>query len=205
MVTNGDFGAGFRNSISAHTQLGGPSWEVPLGRRDSTTASKSEADSDLPGPSSSLADLIAAFGKKGLAPRDMTALSGAHTIGYAQCQFFRGHIYNDTNVDPLFAAERRRRCPAASGSGDSNLAPLDDMTALAFDNAYYRDLVGRRGLLHSDQELFNGGSQDGLVRQYSTNPSQFSSDFVSAMVKMGNLLPSSGTATEVRLNCRKVN
>ena len=75
----------------------------------------------------------------------------------------------------------------------------------AFDNAYYQNLVSQRGLLHSDQELFNGGSQDGLVRQYSTNPSQFSSDFVSAMVKMGNLLPSSGTATEVRLNCRKVN
>ncbi|BAF08316.1 peroxidase P7 [Oryza sativa Japonica Group] len=185
--------------------LGGPSWEVPLGRRDSTTASKSEADSDLPGPSSSLADLVAAFGKKGLAPRDMTALSGAHTIGYAQCQFFRGHIYNDTNVDPLFAAERRRRCPAASGSGDSNLAPLDDMTALAFDNAYYRDLVGRRGLLHSDQELFNGGSQDERVKKYSTDPDLFAGDFVAAMIKMGKICPLTGAAGQIRKNCRVVN
>ncbi|EEE56633.1 hypothetical protein OsJ_06032 [Oryza sativa Japonica Group] len=150
-------------------------------------------------------DLVAAFGKKGLAPRDMTALSGAHTIGYAQCQFFRGHIYNDTNVDPLFAAERRRRCPAASGSGDSNLAPLDDMTALAFDNAYYRDLVGRRGLLHSDQELFNGGSQDERVKKYSTDPDLFAGDFVAAMIKMGKICPLTGAAGQIRKNCRVVN
>ena len=31
-------------------QLGGPSWTVQLGRRDSITANKYEADSDLPAP-----------------------------------------------------------------------------------------------------------------------------------------------------------
>jgi peroxidase len=47
-------------------QLGGPSWDVPIGRRDATTASLNEASSDLPGPSSELATLVAAFGDKGL-------------------------------------------------------------------------------------------------------------------------------------------
>ncbi|KAL6603952.1 hypothetical protein ACP70R_044313 [Stipagrostis hirtigluma subsp. patula] len=183
--------------------LGGPTWSVPLGRKDSRTASQSAANANLPGPGSSLATLITMFGNKGLSPRDMTALSGAHTIGRSQCQFFRNRIYNERNINGSFAALRQQTCPRSGGAG--NLAPLDVQTADVFDNAYYQNLVAQKGLLHSDQELFNGGSQDALVRQYSANARQFSADFVTAMIKMGNLLPSSGTQTEVRLNCGKVN
>nr|CAB3468152.1 unnamed protein product [Digitaria exilis] len=183
--------------------LGGPTWSVPLGRKDSRTASQSLANTNLPGPGSSLATLISKFGNQGLSARDMTALSGAHTIGRSQCQFFRSRIYTEPNINATFAALRQGTCPRSGG--DANLAPFDVQTPDGFDNAYYQNLVAQKGLLHSDQELFNGGSQDALVRQYSTNPAQFSSDFVTAMIKMGNLLPSSGTKTEVRLNCRKVN
>ena len=186
-------------------QLGGPIWAVPLGRRDSTTASLDKTNSDLPAPTSSLAALITSFGNKGLSARDLTALSGAHTVGFSQCLNFRDHIYNDTNVDPAFATLRRGSCPAAQRSGDTNLAPLDAQTQLLFDNAYYRDLVAQRGLLHSDQVLFNGGSQDALVRQYSANPALFASDFASAMVKMGNISPLTGSAGQIRANCRVVN
>lgn len=186
-------------------QLGGPRWTVPLGRRDSTTASLSDANTDLPAPSLNLDLLIQAFGKKQLSPRDLTALSGAHTIGFSQCQNFRDHIYNDTNIDPAFATLRKRTCPAAAPNGDANLAPFDVQTQLVFDNAYYRNLVSQRGLLHSDQELFNGASQDALVRQYSASPSLFASDFVTAMLKMGNLGPLTGTAGQIRRNCRVVN
>ncbi|KAL6888978.1 hypothetical protein ACP4OV_010004 [Aristida adscensionis] len=188
--------------------LGGPSWAVPLGRRDSTTASLAKANTDLPAPTSSLAALVKAFGDKGLSARDMTALSGAHTVGFAQCQNFRDHIYNDTDVDAAFAALRRRACPpaaAAGGAGDGNLAPLDAQTQLVFDNAYYRNLLVRRGLLHSDQELFNGGSQDAVVRQYSASPATFAADFAAAMIKMGNIGVLTGSAGQIRANCRVVN
>ncbi|KQJ94194.1 peroxidase 70 [Brachypodium distachyon] len=185
--------------------LGGPTWQVPLGRRDSTTASFAEANSDLPAPTSSLNALIAAFAKKNLSARDMTALSGAHTIGFSQCQNFRGHIYNDTNIDPAFATLRKRSCPAAAPNGDGNLAPFDVQTQLAFDNAYYGNLLVRRGLLHSDQELFNGASQDALVRQYSANPALFNSDFAAAMIQMGKFRPLTGTAGQIRRNCKVVN
>ncbi|XP_047074060.1 peroxidase P7-like [Lolium rigidum] len=182
--------------------VGGPTWNVPLGRKDSRTASQSAANSNLPGPGSSLATLISMFGNKNLSPQDMTALSGAHTIGRSQCQFFRNRIYTETNINASFATLRQGTCPRSGG--DSNLAPFDVRTADGFDNAYYQNLVEQRGLLHSDQELFNGGSQDALVRQYSNTPSRFSADFATAMVKMGNLLPTSGTQ-EIRLNCRKPN
>nr|XP_009381204.1 PREDICTED: peroxidase P7-like [Musa acuminata subsp. malaccensis] len=183
--------------------LGGPSWTVALGRRDATTASQSAANSNLPGPGSSLSQLIAAFATKGLNARDMTALSGAHTIGQARCVNFRSHIYNDANVDAGFASQRQRNCP--SSGGDNNLAPLDVQTANTFDNAYYRNLIAMRGLLHSDQELFNNGTQDALVQQYSTNAAAFAADFAAAMVKMGNISPLTGSSGEIRSNCRRVN
>ena len=57
-------------------QLGGPSWTVPLGRRDATTASAFLANSDLPGPTANLNGLLNAFANKGLSTTDMVALSG---------------------------------------------------------------------------------------------------------------------------------
>ncbi|XP_022739881.1 peroxidase P7-like [Durio zibethinus] len=183
--------------------LGGPSWQVTLGRRDARTASQSAANNQIPSPASNLAALTSSFAAKGLNARDLTALSGGHTIGLARCTTFRGRIYNDTNIDPNFSASRRANCPA-SGS-DNNLAPLDIQTPARFDNNYFRNVVAQRGLLHSDQELFNGGSQDALVRTYSTNPSTFSSDFAAAMVRMGNISPLTRTSGEIRRNCRVVN
>ncbi|KAE8720377.1 Peroxidase 4 [Hibiscus syriacus] len=183
--------------------LGGPSWQVALGRRDARTASQSAANSQIPSPFANLPALISSFAAKGLNARDLTALSGGHTIGLARCATFRNRIYNDTNIDPNFAATRRARCPATGG--DNNLAPLDSVPSPRFDNNYYRDLVAQRGLLHSDQELFNGGSQDALAQTYSNNQATFLADFAAAMVRMGNISPLTGTSGEIRRNCRVVN
>nr|A5H452.1 RecName: Full=Peroxidase 70; AltName: Full=Plasma membrane-bound peroxidase 2b; Short=pmPOX2b; Flags: Precursor [Zea mays]ABN48843.1 plasma membrane-bound peroxidase 2b [Zea mays] len=191
-----------RDSVVA---LGGPSWRVLLGRRDSTTASLALANSDLPAPSLDLANLTAAFAKKRLSRTDLVALSGAHTIGLAQCKNFRAHIYNDTNVNAAFATLRRANCPAAAGNGDGNLAPLDTATPTAFDNAYYTNLLAQRGLLHSDQQLFNGGATDGLVRTYASTPRRFSRDFAAAMIRMGNISPLTGTQGQIRRACSRVN
>ncbi|GJN33415.1 hypothetical protein PR202_gb22013 [Eleusine coracana subsp. coracana] len=191
-----------RDSVVA---LGGPSWTVPLGRRDSTTASSSLANSDLPPPFFNLTDLIGAFDKKGFTATDMVALSGAHTIGQGQCQNFRDHIYNDSNINPGYATSLKANCPRATGSGDTNLAPLDPTTSYTFDNAYYSNLLSQKGLFHSDQELFNGGSTDNTVRNFASSAAAFSSAFASAMVKMANLGPLTGSQGQIRLTCSKVN
>eukprot|EP00253_Pinus_taeda_P001251 PITA_01251 len=96
-------------------------------------------------------------------------------------------------------------CPSATGSGDSNLSPLDYMAPTVFDNNYYVNLKSKKGLLHSDQELFNGGSTDSQVTTYSSNQNTFFSDFAAAIVKMGNIKPLTGTSGEIRKNCRKPN
>jgi peroxidase len=56
--------------------LGGPSWDVKVGRRDSTTASFSGANNNIPPPTSGLANLTSLFAAQGLSKKDMVALSG---------------------------------------------------------------------------------------------------------------------------------
>jgi hypothetical protein len=63
--------------LHMHMQLGGPSWTVLLGRRDSTASFPGQT-SDLPPPTSSLQQLLSAYNKKNLNPTDMVALSGAY-------------------------------------------------------------------------------------------------------------------------------
>ncbi|KAJ9175980.1 hypothetical protein P3X46_014475 [Hevea brasiliensis] len=185
--------------------LGGPSWDVKLGRRDARTTSLSAANNGIPPPTSNLNQLISRFSALGLSTRDLVALTGSHTIGQARCTSFRTRIYNETNIDSSFARTRRSNCPSTSGTGDNNLAPLDLQTPTSFDNNYFKNLLNQRGLLHSDQQLFNGGSTDSIVRTYSNGQSTFFSDFVAGMIKMGDISPLTGSQGEIRKNCRRAN
>ncbi|KAH9314506.1 hypothetical protein KI387_023133, partial [Taxus chinensis] len=56
-------------------KLGGPSWNVLLGRRDSITANLSGASNNFPAPFFDLKALISAFQAQGLSAKDMIALS----------------------------------------------------------------------------------------------------------------------------------
>ncbi|XP_076960175.1 basic peroxidase-like [Bidens hawaiensis] len=186
----------------ASVAVRGPSWLVRLGRRDSTTSNATEAGTDLPRGNFNLSQLISSFDRKGLNAREMVALSGSHTIGQARCVTFRPRIYdNSSNIDAAFASSLRRNCPQTAPNGDGNLQPLDLRTPNRFDNNYFRNLVGRRGLLTSDQALFNGDSTDAIVTEYVNNPSTFDSDFAAAMVKMSEISPLTGTNGIIRTLC----
>ncbi|CAI0399557.1 unnamed protein product [Linum tenue] len=170
-----------RDSVVA---LGGPTWAVQLGRKDST---------DLPA-------LISSFSDKGFTSKQMVALSGAHTIGHATCRVFRDRIHQNNassssdNIDASFADSLKSGCP-----------PLDAASPAFFDNAYFTNLIANQGLLHSDQQLFGGASTDAHVVDYAKRPRAFLADFAAAMVKMGSLGVITGTDGEVRANCRKIN
>ncbi|KAI3497975.1 hypothetical protein L1887_33641 [Cichorium endivia] len=184
----------------ASEMVGGPSWSVKLGRKDSTTASLALAETSLPSFKASLDSLISTFKDNGLSARDMVALSGAHTIGQAQCFLFRDRIYaNGSDIDAGFASTRRRKCPINDGNG--NLAPLDLVTPNSFDYNYFKNLIQKKGLLESDQVLYSGGSTDSIVSEYSNNPSKFKSDFAEAMVKMSEIRPLTGEEGVIRRIC----
>ncbi|XLS43657.1 hypothetical protein HN51_000522 [Arachis hypogaea] len=188
--------------------LGGPQfwYKVLLGRRDARTANITAANNNLPAPFLNFTQLVTSFNNVGLNTKDLVVLSGGHTIGFARCTTFRNRIYNDTNIETNFATSLRRNCPRTSGVGDNNLTPLDP-TPSSVDNLYYKALLGKKGILHSDQELYkgNGSESDKLVELYSKNPFAFARDFKNSMIKMGNMKSLTGNNGEIRLDCRRVN
>ncbi|KAJ4793158.1 Peroxidase [Rhynchospora pubera] len=190
-----------RDSVVA---LGGANWTVFLGRRDSLTANQNAANSDLPSPDSDLSTLISAFANKGLSTTDMIALSGAHTIGLSRCSVFQNSISSDTstNIDSSFAASLLANC---SNGVNNSTAPLDTTTPIVFDIKYYNNLMEYKGLLHSDRVLYNNGLADSQVGIYAQNPYQFFTDFITGMIKMGNISTLTGSDGEIRVNCRKTN
>ncbi|KAL3732442.1 hypothetical protein ACJRO7_029160 [Eucalyptus globulus] len=185
--------------------LGGPGWDVKLGRRDARTASQAAANVSIPPPTNNLSALISGFQNHGLSQQDLVALYGAHTVGQARCTNFRARIYNESNIDSSFAQEMKSNCPSVTGVGDNNLDGLDYQSATSFDNTYYVNLMRKRGLLHSDQQLFNGGSTDSLIRTYAQSQDTFFKDFAASMINMGDIKPLTGSNGEIRKNCRRVN
>ncbi|MFS7976662.1 putative peroxidase [Helianthus anomalus] len=188
-----------RDSVVA---LGGPSWKVKLGRRDSTTASRTAANANLPSPFMDLPALIKNFKDQGLDEEDLVVLSGAHTLGFAQCFTFRDRIHNETNIHPAFASHLRTICPQVGA--DSRLAPLDS-TPGSFDVKYFTNLVSKKGILRSDQAFFDGGVTNELVSKYSRNQKEFWADFATSMVKMGDTKPLIENKGQIHNICRKTN
>ncbi|KAJ7944232.1 Peroxidase [Quillaja saponaria] len=190
---------------------GGPSWEVPLGRRDSRGASLSGSNNNIPAPNNTFQTILTKFKRQGLDIVDLVALSGSHTIGNSRCTSFRQRLYNqsgngiaDFTLDQSYASKLRTNCPRSGG--DQNLFFLDFVSPTKFDNNYFKNLLSSKGLLNSDQVLLtkNGVSAQ-LVKKYAENNELFFEQFAKSMVKMGNISPLTGSRGEIRKNCRKIN
>ncbi|KAG6471744.1 hypothetical protein ZIOFF_069190 [Zingiber officinale] len=191
--------------------VGGPSWVVPLGRRDSLGASIKGSNNNIPAPNNTLQTIITKFKLKGLDLVDLVALSGGHTIGDARCTSFRQRLYNqtvdgrpDSTLDPAYAAGLRGRCPRSGG--DQTLFALDPVTQFRFDNQYFKNLVASKGLLGSDEVLFTGAAATAqLVRKFARSNAAFFDQFAESMMRMGNIAPLTGGRGEIRKNCRRIN
>ncbi|CAL5184133.1 unnamed protein product [Lathyrus oleraceus] len=190
----------------------GPDWKVPLGRRDSLTANQSLANANLPGPSSNLTTLKSFFSRQGLNTTDLVALSGAHTIGRGQCQFFVNRLYNFSNTgnpDPTlnttYLQTLQALCP--NGGPGTTLANLDLTTPNTFDSKYYSNLQVQKGLFQSDQELFSTSGSDtvAIVNSFNNNQTLFFEKFKASMIKMGNIGVLTGAQGEIRKQCNFVN
>ncbi|KAI4357923.1 hypothetical protein L6164_001839 [Bauhinia variegata] len=195
--------------------VGGPYWDVPLGRKDSVTASYELATTNLPTPDENLLSIISKFLYQGLSVTDVVALSGAHTIGMARCQNFRARIYGDyeatSDKNPISESHLssfRSICPPIAG-GDDNITAMDYETPNLFDNSYYHLLLRGEGLLNSDQALYSsvlGIETRELVKKYAADAIAFFQQFSDSMVKMGNITNAESFVTgEVRRNCGFVN
>ncbi|KAJ1402258.1 Secretory peroxidase [Sesbania bispinosa] len=144
--------------------LGGPSWKVPTGRRDGRVSKAS--DVNLPGPGDSVDVQKQKFAAKGLNTQDLVALVGGHTIGTAACAVpITTSLYNftrngpDPSIDPSFLPQLQALCP--QNNGGSNRVALDDGSQNKFDTSYFYNLRKGRGILQSDQALWNDDDYKG--------------------------------------------
>eukprot|EP01018_Ginkgo_biloba_P007311 Gb_31015 [translate_table: standard] len=137
---------------------------------------------------------------------------GGHTIGRAHCTSFNNRLFNyngtgspDPTIDKSYLTTLQKRCP--QGGNNRTLSPLDRDTPNSFDNNYFANLQGKKGLLRSDQELYSksGATIKSVVDSFSSSQSTFFSNFKASMIKMGNIRPLTGSSGEIRLDCRKIN
>ncbi|CAN4078245.1 unnamed protein product [Withania somnifera] len=182
-----------RDSVA---KLGGQTYNVTLGRRDGRTANFNGSTTQLPAPFDNITVQIQKFSDKNLTIREMVALAGAHTVGFARCST----VCTSGFVNP--AAQLRCNCSATLT--DSNLEELDTTPAV-FDKVYFDDVNSNQGKLFSDHELTVNATSAAIVTTYSNNVNVFFSDFAAAMIKMGDLPPLAGAQLEIRDVCSRVN
>lgn len=154
-------------------QSGGPYYNIPLGRRDSTTfATRNMTLANLPPPTFNTTQLINAFAAKSLTTTDLVALSGGHTIGIGHCTSFTNRLYptQDATMDQSFANHLKLTCPASNTTNTTN---LDIRTPNTFDNKYFVDLMNRQGLFTSDQDLYTDSRTRNIVTSFATNQTFF--------------------------------
>ncbi|XP_050382730.1 peroxidase 63-like [Argentina anserina] len=193
------------------TMMGGPYYNVPLGRRDGKSSRAAAVPGTLPLPTMSVSDLITLFGSRGFSAQEMVALSGAHTIGFSHCKEFTAAIYNysraeqsDPVYNPRYAAGLRNAC--ADFQKNPTLSVFNDvMTPNKFDNAYFQNLPKGLGLLKSDHAMFNDARTRSFVELYAKDQSSFFYAFARAMEKLSVYGIQTGRKGEIRHRCDAIN
>ncbi|XVF53272.1 hypothetical protein PTKIN_Ptkin05aG0086200 [Pterospermum kingtungense] len=195
-----------RDSIE---MTGGLGYDVPAGRRDGTVSHASEIIGNMPPPTFDVNQLTQLFAKKGFTQKEMVTLSGGHTLGRSHCTSVRNRLYNfsgtsmqDPSLDPKYSAMLKKQCP--QGRNDPFLVVPMTSTPNITDAGYYVDILAKRGLFKSDHTLLTSPATAKQVVRYATNPMQWKAEFAAVMVKMGQLEVLTGTAGEIRANCRVI-
>ncbi|KAL6323961.1 hypothetical protein AAG906_006232 [Vitis piasezkii] len=193
-------------------KVGGINYAVPSGRRDGRVSLKDEPSLHLPPPFFNAKQLEENFARKGLTLDEMVTLSGAHSIGVSHCSSFSNRLYSfnathpqDPSMDPEFARYLKTKCPPPSNTGSDPTVALEVQTPNRLDNKYYKDLKNHRGLLTSDQTLFDSPSTVRMVKNNARYGANWGNKFAAAMVRMGAIDVLTGTQGEIRKNCRVVN
>nr|CAB3459602.1 unnamed protein product [Digitaria exilis] len=200
----------------AVAMTGGPSFDVPTGRRDGLTSNLRDADV-LPDAADSINVLRSSFAAAGLTDRDLVLLTAAHTVGTTACFFVKDRLYNyplgggnktgsDPSIPAAFVAELKARCPP----GDLNTRlPLDRGSGSDFDDSILRNIRSGLAVIASDAALEKSNATRALVDAYLQGPAaagSFRRDFAAAMVRMGSIGVITGEdAGEVRDVCSAFN
>ncbi|XP_043693160.1 peroxidase 29-like [Telopea speciosissima] len=189
---------------------GGPSIQIPLGRRDSTSSKQQMADSHLPPQSINVDGFLNIFMAKGMNLQESVAIIGAHTLGVGHCINIVDRIYNqkqpseEERINLGFQILLRLKCPTRVPF--TNLTFVrNDITSLIFDNQYYRDVMNGRGLFHIDSSISMDHRTAPIVEEFAADQEYFFQVFSSAFVKLSSSNVLTGEKGQIRRQCNQVN
>lgn len=181
------------------------------GRKDCTVSLASRAEAELPPPMFEVSQLIDSFARRGLSARQMVVLSGAQTVGVGFCDKFVSRLYDfnstfftDPSIDPAYATELKNICPQHSfnTSIEVFMDVITPTSAGVFEANYYKTLQEHKGLLTSDQSLFDDSRTRAVVTSLLNNR-RFQKEFGKAMRAMGAV--GVKTVGQIRTKCSAVN
>uniref|UniRef100_J3L850 Peroxidase n=1 Tax=Oryza brachyantha TaxID=4533 RepID=J3L850_ORYBR len=137
---------------------GGPSYPVPLGRRDGLNSASEKAVLDaLPPPSSNITELLSFLGKLNLDENDLVVLSN---VGIAHCPLFGNRLYpkqDEPTMNKWFGGQLK--LVRLKNDADNSAAP--------------------------EQDLYSDARTKPLVTKFAGDQSAFFEQFVISMWKMG--------------------
>ncbi|XP_047328523.1 peroxidase 46-like [Impatiens glandulifera] len=192
--------------------LGGPAVEIPTGRRDGKVSAVSDVRPNMVDTSFSLDQMIQTFSSKGLSINDLVTLSGAHTIGAAHCNAFSDRFRADTkgnltfvdgSIDENYASQLSKQCPA--GGSPSVTVVNDPSTPFLFDNEYYRMLLSRRGLFHSDSVLVIDDRTKGIVSDLANDQNRFFESWTQSFLRLSTIGVKTANQGQIRISCSSIN
>ncbi|KAI3850569.1 hypothetical protein MKX03_004005 [Papaver bracteatum] len=170
---------------------------------DGRISVRSEALINIPNPNSNFATLRSNFAIKGLNVKDLILLSGAHIIGVSHCNpSFSNRLYNFSGRGGQDPSARKCR----TITDNTTISEMDPGSFKTFDLGYYKNLVKRRGLFHSDAALLIYTTSKSFVTQLLQGSlPNFFAEFATSMEKMGQIGVMTGSTGDIRKKCSIVN
>nr|XP_043639571.1 peroxidase 41-like [Erigeron canadensis] len=189
-------------------QVGGPFFEVKLGRKDGLESKATNVEGKLGRSNMTMNDIIRIFEGHKYTIREMVVLmGGGHTIGFAHCKEFQSRLFGpkpDPSVHPKLAERLKAMC-ANSSSDPSVSAFLDPISAGNFDNMIFKNLLNGLGVLSTDQAMASDPRTRPFVEEYARDQVVFFKDFARAMEKTSVYQVKTGNQGEVRRRCDAFN
>lgn len=180
-------------------------YDVAGGRRDGLASLATNAERDLPMPEFTAEQNIQLFERKGMTLEELVLLIGAHSIGSAHCSVISGRFHDEAKAKDIDRGYWLKMQTLTICQTDDQDVPFDPSSQHKMDSRFYKELLTKKSLIESDQNLANEPRSHGIMTKMVGDQAGWLAKFAAAMQKLGETEVLVGDQGEVRKQCRHVN
>ncbi|CAI9756300.1 unnamed protein product [Fraxinus pennsylvanica] len=181
-----------------------PSYNVAAGRRDSLASLAKNVENNVPLPDQTTQQLTALFNRKGLTVEEMIVLTGAHSIGIAHCANIIDRFWDQQkrkDIEPGYHGAVGFSC----GNNPKQIFPFDTVTEYKMDSHFYKQLLNKRALIESDQNMARDPLAANIMKTLADDQEGWFGKFIKTIIKLGEIEVLTGDQGEIREQCRAFN